>query len=152
MAVPSGMPLPAAVLELLHAGNTIEAIKLLRESSGLGLKEAKDTIDRYLRDPSGSTALPAASTATAPGASTLPADVVQAMRDGRKIEAIRLLREQTGMGLKDAKDAVEALPVEAMPLSALESQVRQSSRGTAVWMLVIAIVLVVAFYLWRNPG
>lgn len=32
-----------------------------------------------------------------------------ALRDGNKIEAIKLYRELTGVGLKDAKDAVEAM-------------------------------------------
>ncbi len=42
-----------------------------------------------------------------PGAA-LPPSVVEAMTRGDKIDAIRLLREQTGLGLKEAKDAVEA--------------------------------------------
>lgn len=33
--------------------------------------------------------------------------IEQALASGHKIEAIRLLREATGMGLKDAKEAVE---------------------------------------------
>src|SRR5262245_61966361 len=32
----------------------------------------------------------------------------KAALDGQKIEAIKLYREETGLGLKDAKDAVEA--------------------------------------------
>jgi hypothetical protein len=39
----------------------------------------------------------------------LPPEVVEAWRTGRKIEAIRLLREKTGAGLAEAKAAVEAL-------------------------------------------
>jgi len=35
--------------------------------------------------------------------------VREAVTSGRKIEAIKLLREETGMGLKEAKHAVEAL-------------------------------------------
>ena len=31
------------------------------------------------------------------------------MQQGKKIEAIKIYREQTGVGLKDAKDAVEAM-------------------------------------------
>ena len=38
-------PLPANVLDALQAGNKIEAIRLLREATGLGLKEAKDWVD-----------------------------------------------------------------------------------------------------------
>ena len=35
--------------------------------------------------------------------------VREAVTSGRKIEAIKLLREETGMGLKEAKHAVEEL-------------------------------------------
>ncbi len=38
----------------------------------------------------------------------LPADVVEALSQGRKIEAIKRLRAVRSMGLKDAKDTVEA--------------------------------------------
>ena len=36
-----------AIVEALKKGNKIEAIKLLRQASGLGLAEAKQYIDRY---------------------------------------------------------------------------------------------------------
>ncbi len=35
--------------------------------------------------------------------------VIEALRSGRKIEAIKLYRAETGCGLKEAKDAVEEL-------------------------------------------
>ena len=36
----------------LHAGNVIEAIKITRSETGLGLKEAKEQVDAHLaRDP-----------------------------------------------------------------------------------------------------
>jgi Ribosomal protein L7/L12 C-terminal domain len=38
----------------------------------------------------------------------LPADIVE-LAGTRKIEAIKLLRERTGMGLKEAKDAIDAV-------------------------------------------
>jgi large subunit ribosomal protein L7/L12 len=37
-------------------------------------------------------------------------EVRTALERGRKIEAIRLVREHTGLGLKEAKDLVERLP------------------------------------------
>ncbi len=44
-----------------------------------------------------------------PGAASgLSAGVRQLAADGRKIDAIKLHREETGVGLKEAKDAVEA--------------------------------------------
>jgi ribosomal protein L7/L12 len=36
-----------------------------------------------------------------------PLDIVQALREGRKIEAIKLYRQSSGVGLKEAKDFVE---------------------------------------------
>ena len=36
-------------------------------------------------------------------------DLEQLISAGKKIEAIKLVRERTGLGLKDAKDAVERL-------------------------------------------
>ena len=42
-----------AARDLLRAGKTIEAIKTVREGTGLGLKEAKDLVDDWRRkDPS----------------------------------------------------------------------------------------------------
>ncbi len=41
--------LPQGVREALRAGRKLEAIKRLREQRNLGLKEAKDLIDTYLR-------------------------------------------------------------------------------------------------------
>ena len=38
-------------------------------------------------------------------------DIRIALREGRKIAAIKLFRELTGAGLKDAKDQVDALEV-----------------------------------------
>ena len=38
--------LPEAVMQAVRAGRKIEAIKLLREEHGIGLKEAKQIIDR----------------------------------------------------------------------------------------------------------
>ena len=40
--------LPPQVMHALKAGRKIEAIKLLREARGIGLAEAKDTVDSVL--------------------------------------------------------------------------------------------------------
>ena len=41
--------LPADVLEAIHAGRKIDAIKRLRAQNGLGLKEAKELVDAYVQ-------------------------------------------------------------------------------------------------------
>ena len=45
--------LSSAAEAALRGGNKIEAIKIIREERGLGLKEAKDLVDAYVEtDPS----------------------------------------------------------------------------------------------------
>ena len=46
-----------------------------------------------------------------PASSSVDVDQIQQLvRAGKKIEAIELVREQTGLGLKEAKDLVEGVP------------------------------------------
>ena len=42
-------PLSTAAISALHHGNKIEAIKIIREERNIGLKEAKDAVEDYLR-------------------------------------------------------------------------------------------------------
>lgn len=94
--------LPDDVLAALRQGDPVEAIKRLRAASGLGLKDAKQVIDAHLNgEPAG--------WAPRVGAATpLPDPVMQAIWRGNKIEAIKLLRRHTGLGLKEANDLVDA--------------------------------------------
>ena len=56
IAAPNGAPidlpdeLRAEIWKLVHTGHTISAIKLVRDRTGLGLKEAKDLVDGLRRD------------------------------------------------------------------------------------------------------
>jgi ribosomal protein L7/L12 len=52
----------------------------------------------------------AASNAPIPVSGGLPAEVVDLARAGKNIAAINLLRQLTGMGLREAKDVVESIP------------------------------------------
>ena len=51
----------------------------------------------------------------------------QLVRDGNKIRAIKLYREQTGAGLRDAKDAVEAIERGEAPAVPIEQQYRPTA-------------------------
>ncbi len=99
-----------AVRQLLDAGNKIEAIKLVRQQTGMGLKEAKDYVEGLA-----ATELPVLTGATAqtrpaPIATTeMDVRVLELIAKNQKIEAIKFVREQTQMGLKEAKDYVERL-------------------------------------------
>ena len=43
------------------------------------------------------------------GSGTLDQEVLQLCNSGKKIHAIKLYRDRTGLGLKEAQDAVEAI-------------------------------------------
>ncbi len=42
--------LPSEAVAALESGNKIEAIKVVRVNSGLGLKESKELVEKYLRE------------------------------------------------------------------------------------------------------
>ena len=47
----SGVDLPPEAIAAAHRGNLIEAIKITREKTGVGLKEAKDAVEAHLGRP-----------------------------------------------------------------------------------------------------
>jgi len=105
--------LPPAVRQALERGNKIEAIKQLRNITGLGLKEAKDWIESYKRGGQ-PPALPSAQPHPAgrnPNA-TLPKEAVEELKRGNTINAIKLIREATGVGLAEAKTLVDLIQKE----------------------------------------
>lgn len=130
--------LPANVVEALERGDAIEAIKRLRQATGLGLKEAKDLIDQHAR---GETVTVSAAVPLA-----LSPVVIEALQRGNKIEAIRLLREQTGLGLKEAKDAIEASPQAAPASSAVRAPGEVPRSGSLLWWAAIGAIFALAIY------
>jgi ribosomal protein L7/L12 len=103
-----GPPSELEVRSLLAAGDKIGAIKLYRELTGLGLKEAKDAVDAMEAGRS----LPSPPTAARRAAGMDPAtdpEIRSLVQSGQLIEAIKRYRTVTGAGLKEAKDAIEGL-------------------------------------------
>lgn len=95
------------VQRLMQAGRKINAIKAYRQATGAGLKEAKVAIERM----AAGTNEPwpqERSAKTRPGPVD-PEKLQGLIREGRKIEAIKYIRQQRGVGLKEAKEAVEWL-------------------------------------------
>jgi len=99
------------IVAQIAKGNLIAAIKSLREATGFGLKESKDLAEA-IRDQrlSYEQVMRSSGLALSPAkASGDISDLGAMARAGRKIEAIKIYRERMGVGLKEAKDAVEAL-------------------------------------------
>lgn len=101
----------AEIKRLVYQNEKIQAVKLYRETFGTGLKESKDAVEEIAR---GAWTTPAASVVTGqmPPLGDLPgrmAEIKRLIDSGQKIEAIKIFRETFGTGLKEAKDAVEAM-------------------------------------------
>ena len=132
--MPSTPHLPDHIRKALEQGRKIEAIKQLREAEGLGLKEAKDIIDQY----EGKTPREFS------GVLSDPASVAEALQGGHKILAIKRLREQTGMGLKEAKEAIESMQKDLYG----PTQTGHSNRLS--WaIIVLALIGFTTYYLMK---
>jgi hypothetical protein len=79
--------------------------------------------------------------------SDLPPKVLRAIEQGRKIEAIKLLREATGIGLANAKVLVDKAARQHGPRSPVPAF---EEHGTSLATLLKALLLaVLAFALYR---
>ena len=89
--------------------------KIVDELSGLSVLEAAE-LSKMLEEKWGvSAAAPVAVAAAAPGAAAAAEektafDVILASAGAQKINVIKVVRELTGLGLKEAKDLVEGAP------------------------------------------
>jgi ribosomal protein L7/L12 len=119
----------------IAAGRKIEAIKLYRDATGAGLAEAKEAVELI---EAGKPPKPD-SNASLGGDRALLA-VSDLVAQGNKIEAIRRYREATGLGLKEAKDAVDALERQVNPDAVLA---RDAAVGRTLRLLVLALLIVV---------
>ncbi|MGC4175271.1 hypothetical protein [Demequina sp.] len=102
-ARPSSDP-TAQIPRLVAEGEKIEAIKLYREHYGTSLADAKEAIDAMARGES-----PANQPEPLAPASGSEDEVRALVAKGELIDAIKLYRELHGVGLKEAKDAVDAM-------------------------------------------
>ncbi|MDH1253478.1 ribosomal protein L7/L12 [Comamonas thiooxydans] len=230
--------IPPEILKHWQSGHKIEAIKQLREQSGLGLKEAKDLLeasdepdfvqhgateqtqaiqqlreqleklgmkdatlllDQLNRDDAASnSSFSSIKTTTTTvngktttsvtvsgdhaeaieallsGANAVPAEtraeVEDAMARGNKIEAIKLLREATGLGLAQAKEHIDAamdgiaLDWQILQRQSVRASAQTDSRATAtapgevpkgqgqyLWLLVLALAAAGLWYYFKMP-
>jgi ribosomal protein L7/L12 len=123
--------------ELLARGLKIQAIKRYRERTGFGLKEAKDAVEAIEREQLRGAGPPEAD-------QRFRAELVDLLRQGQKIEAIKRYRARTGVGLKAAKDAVEALgvvPVGSGRGGCLSGLLLVGLGAASLWVLDLAAAL-----------
>lgn len=119
-------PVPAEILSVWNSGSKVLAIKLLRDQSGLGLAEAKQLLESA--DATGS---PLAVNRASPASAELLTElsIHAAMASGNKLEAVKLLKEATGLGLAEAKERIDQA-MQGEPLN-LEAALHQPSSPNA---------------------
>jgi ribosomal protein L7/L12 len=105
MKPPPPTPSMNDVEKLIRDGEIMYAIKAYRELTGAGLREAKETVEAMARGEAVNVV------PTLPLAATID-DVVSQVKAGQMIPAIKTYRQVTGAGLKEAKEAVDALAAE----------------------------------------
>jgi ribosomal protein L7/L12 len=158
--------LPADAVRALHSGRLIEAIKIVRDRTGMDLKSAKEAVERHAarmdegdEDTVGGRNAPDAAMQDR-GFASMPSAALKALAQGNKIEAIRLTREATGLSLAAAKRLVDnhddpslgdfgPLPT-YMPRRPMEEPGRVDDGGYK-WLPVI-IILLAALMGWLYFG
>lgn len=100
--------LAGEVKVLLASGRKIEAIKLVLSRRGFSLRAAKELVETIERgaSPAGEEQHMAEA---AQSARDLAPEVQRLVKQGQRLEAVKLIRERTGMGLKEAKELVDRL-------------------------------------------
>lgn len=91
--------------EYIHNRQLIQAIKLYREATGTGLAEAKEIVEALAR---GEAIKPPSGTMDYDNP-VLEEKIRSLLVKRQKITAVKIYREEYGVGLKEAKDAVDRL-------------------------------------------
>lgn len=143
------------ILRLTRTGRKIEAIKIYREAFGGGLAEAKEAVEKlvdgkpldFTNFQMFSISPPSSNYAGSFGQAENLNDILNELRRGNKINAIRIYREKFGVGLKEAKDAVEAMErgkninLHVSKSSQINDQPITKTTKTVGWITGIAVFL-----------
>ena len=128
--------IPPEAIAALRQGQTIQAIKLLREATGLDLKQAKDVIEARI------------------------AGAAEALARGEVIEAIKRLRAANPQfDLKTAKELVERhrhgnrATAAAPTMQKRVPTVVEGDRGSNGWLWLVALAAIFAlWYFFSGQG
>lgn len=77
----------------------------------------------------------------------IPNEALQALRSGQLIDAIKITREKTGLGLKESKDLVDQyLKEHPQEQAQIQEQLAQRSRGGI--KIIVLMMFIVAILIW----
>ncbi len=109
-SIPNEKDIKVKIDELLSKNNTIQAVKYLKDNKKMGLKEAKNMIEKYAESNS-SAALNVFNKmkSTLDDENELVTRIKSLLSQGKKIDAIKLVVESRKVGLKEAKNFVDTI-------------------------------------------
>ena len=96
------------VRQFVAAGNKIEAIKVFREQTGIGLAEAKSFVES-IEQRLNKTSIEQNDSGIVTQSRNPSDQFVDLLRQGQKIAAIKLYRQRNSVDLQTAKDAIERI-------------------------------------------
>ncbi len=146
--------LPPEARLALSRGNVIDAIKIVRDRTGLGLKESKDLVERHAGHAPGEPQATAGefSGGLDGGPPVVPPAAAAALAQGRKVEAVKLVREATGLGLAESLKLIEghlkgqrgASGAPGGTFDPMAEPGRVASGGGKAWLVIVIVLAVLA--------
>ncbi|WP_454829159.1 hypothetical protein [Pseudoxanthomonas wuyuanensis] len=145
---------PAAAIAAIAQGQTIAAIKQVREANDLDLRMAKEAVDAYIAGNREFTVLLSASPEPDERRDGFPREAEAALAHGQTIEAIKIVREKYRVGLKEAKDLVDAQ--RRLPARPGAPPSPTISRDRTDWPRILAVAAIaacgVALWWWQRAA
>ncbi len=81
--------------------------------------------------------------------SSLSPAAIAALWKGQMIEAIKLVRQERNLGLKEAKDAVEAyLKTQPELMKTMATAQAEQKQGYVRWLVVAVLLALAAYWFW----
>ena len=147
------------ILDLMSQGREIDAIKLYRSWTSAGLKEAKNAVEAMARGETVHIPVPAPSLAD----DSMDGQIRALLAKKQKIEAIKIYRLATNLGLKEAKDYVESIEAQMLPQPPAKSSPmnipisndpfeEENTRTRRLIMLALFLILMAAIFLFLRYG
>jgi ribosomal protein L7/L12 len=159
---PNSIQFPPEAAAALARGNVVEAVRIVRASAGLPLKEANDLVRAYAN---GQQAGRRGADPSAQAPFVFPPAAAAAVARGEFVTAIALLREANPrLDLKTAKEAIDQVRHGAAPVEgALKTGVRPNhparvptvvagDRGSRGWLTLMLVGVFAVFVLWLLGG
>lgn len=149
------------IRELIARNQKIAAIKLYREATGSSLRDAKEAVDAMEM---GAVVNSPASIQMSTPDTSLDNRIKRLLAERKKIEAVKVYREAYNCGLKEAKEAVDAIEIQmrmgsysnipSAPAISNDPFAEDSMRSRRRFVILIVLLLVAlgafgVFYILR---